>query len=129
MAKKPSGEGIDTWLTFPLYFDFDWCESFFSTYCSRDADDISIELVEYLQKLTGFNIEFGTEFQITQSDLEKYGIEIYFKGLKCNSISKSEFDSIAVLNLDGKYEFETIFGIEYCSYVLLRGSGEIYFEL
>lgn len=136
-ASQPSGggEGIETWLQFPLYFDFDRCEIGLSTYCTRDADDTSIELANYLRAL---GREYGEYFDdaiiaysvLSESVLDDFGITIYFKGLKVKEfICFYDDSSASTLKLDGEYEFDTLFGKEYANFVYLRNVGEIFIEM
>lgn len=83
---------LDTWLQFPLYFDFDSDVSVDSwyLYLTRQPDDISMELSSFL---TNYLIEncfirediVSNFYELTNpSDI---GIEIYFKNLKVTQIS------------------------------------------
>ena len=133
MAASQTGGGsiLDTWLQFPLYFDFDYCEKqFFIVYCTRNADDTSIELINLIQKLfISHGIYEDNKYTLEEDVLETLEIKIYFKNIRVKTILLPEYDNIVVLTLDGEYEIEDAFGgMQVLSYVYLKYNGEIFME-
>ena len=133
-------EGLDTWLEFPLYLDFDACDnSWFATYCYRNPDDTSEELVRVLKYLIE---KYGVPevsdnrpdeirgYRIMSQTFESLGINIYFKELKVIEISFLYVDgNNFTFYLDGSYEIETIFGdYSYMDIVIMRDNGELFIE-
>lgn len=135
LAASQTGGGsiLDTWLQFPLYFDFDYCENnFFSVYCARNADDTSIELRNLIQKLfISHGIYKDNAYILEEDVLETLEINIYFKNIRVKRISLHDHDNQTIqLLLDGEYEIEDSFGEMWVySFVLFRGNGEIFIEL
>ena len=84
---------LDTWLQFPLYFDFDSDVSVDSLYIylTRQPDDISMELSSFLTNYLIENCfikinEIGNSYYELNNPSD-IGIEIYFKNLKVTQIS------------------------------------------
>lgn len=127
---------LDTWLQFPLYFDFDsdvngspWV-----TYLTRAPDDTSKELSLFL---TNYLIEncFVKINEISYSYYElnnpsDIGIEIYFKNLKVIQISLHSDEGSIKFTLNGTYKinwFGDTIDIDYV-FLMKNGHGEIYLE-
>lgn len=131
-ASQTGGGGIETTLQFPLYFDFDRCEIGFSTYCTRAADDTSIELENYLNLLAEeYGKYSGGEFPcsvLSESVLDNLGVTIYFKGFKVIEYTYWYGDAASELSLEEEYPLETIWGETYTRFVYLR-AGELFVEL
>lgn len=134
-ASMPRGGQLDTWLQFPLYFDFDSVdEEFFVVYLTRAPDDTSVELSLFLANyliencfVWGDNVTSYYELN-NPSDI---GIEIYFKNLKVIKIGYNIADTCITLHLNGEYEVESKFGRTWTfSEVYLRdeGNGEFFME-
>lgn len=135
-------EGIDTWLQFPLYFDFDACDTGWATYCYRNPDDISIELERALKDALmqyGDKVDTGVivTFKLQKSALENLGVKIFFKGIEVDNISITGQENISgiivweaiIISLSDSYNVE-LWGTPYpLDYIFLRDDGEIFIEL
>lgn len=134
LLRQGIASNLDTWLQFPLYFDFDSdvSDSFWGLYLTRTPDDTSRELSSFL---TNYLIENcfvkgdqnGNFYELNNpSDV---GIEIYFKNLKVININYFTGDSVLVLKLNGTYKAEGGIGVTNYDFVYLkRIDGEIFIE-
>lgn len=127
---------LDTWLQFPLYFDFDSDVSVNSwyLYLTRQPDDISMELSSFLTNYLIENCfikinEIGNSYYELNNPSD-IGIEIYFKNLKVTQISLYSDIGYIEFKLNGTYEINWFGDTIDIDYVFLSkdGNGEIYLE-
>lgn len=137
-----SGSQGNTPSIFPMYLDYDYCEEGFlgMVYCSRNPDEISLSLLDYLHSLieSGNIGEFGSNdsWKIYEKEIEQLGIEIYFKGIKVIEISKTIGNFLTTepfnFTLESSYIIESSYGNTNVNYFLMRprpDGGEIFIEV
>ena len=141
---KFNGEegSIDTWLQFPLYFDFDACETGFGVYCYRNPDDTSIELervlkdalMQYGDKVDD-SVAFG--YILQKSALNNLGIKIFFKGIEVEKISITGYKTIQgntfweaiFIQLGESYNVEFWGELRPINYIYIQEDGKIFIEI
>lgn len=105
-------------------------------YYTRDPDEFTIQLLEFLSKNTEYaepvyHNDNIVAYIFDENTLNSLDIEIYFKGKKTITIEysvSSNFYGPSTLMFAESFCIETLFGEEYLDFVFLRHTGEIYYE-
>lgn len=76
--------GNDFGIEFPLYLEFDWCEGDdISKYCQRDADELGLNLYQYLAEIAiKYGEQTGHGYFVSEQILNMIGFELYIEGEK-----------------------------------------------
>lgn len=112
--------GNDFGIEFPLYLEFDYCDSFgLLTTCERAADELGVKLYNCL---TAISNEYGEDIYgsgsylvVSGQILDMLGIEIYIENEKVIEVHK-----------DGNTSYIVTYGTY--DYTLVNPNGSIHYE-
>lgn len=97
---------------FPVYLNFDYCEEdFFSKYCERAADELSISLGQYLRNVVENHKVVDSSrgyYTVSEDVLKGLGVEIYIEGELVKSLYGMEVSDNSediYLVTDGEYNY------------------------